>query len=321
MKYISCKYLRHAIQFWKDEISICCQSGIRFPEYFTLRRNYNGEKINWKELFELREKSLEDLKNNNPNKYCNGCIYMKEDYWDEYKPFINSIIISHWTNCNCNCIYCKLDKKPKKKPYAFLPILKEMKKQNILVFNGHLLFGGGEPTCLKEFPKILEFFYKNNIEDVQINSSGIDFSRTIAKYISKENTMLTISVDSADKLTYQRIKRVNKFEQVWKNIKKYTKAQKDNIYGVRTKYILLYRLNDSKTEIYNWLLLSKNAGVNCVIMDMESVWFSRIKNNIPERIIDLFNYFEEKAEELNLKTEYYAVGEFIKPKMKKYQSI
>lgn len=320
MKYKSCKHLRHSIGFYRDEVVICCQSQIKTFEYYSLLKNYNGEKIDWKKLTNERIKEIEKLKNNNINKYCDGCIHVKEDFWEEYEPYIDNITISHWTHCNCDCIYCGLDKRPKKKPYKFLPILKEMKKQNILNFDGFLLFGGGEPTCLKEFPDILKFFYKNNIKNVQINSSGITYNREIAKYLSKEGMRLTISPDSSDRQTYLKIKNVDKFEQVWNNIKKYAKAQKDNIYALRTKYILIENINDTKEQILNWLLLSKNSGVKIVILEIESDWFAHIQNNIPEHIVNLFNYFEEAAEELGLKVEYYAIGEFIKPLMSKYQN-
>lgn len=323
MKETSCYYLRHAIAFQGDEIVVCCHSMIRVMEYYSLLKNFNGEKINWKELNEKRMNGLEDLRNNTPNKYCKNCPQISDDFWgsiDDCKPYINNITISHWTHCNCNCIYCGLDKKAKKKQFKILPVLKEMKKQDILKFDGYLLFGGGEPTCLKELPDILNFFYKNNIKNVQINSSGIDFNRTIAKYISREGTRLTISPDSYDRESYLKIKRVDKFEQVWENIKKYVKAQKNNIYGVRTKYILLQGINSTKEQIYKWLLLSKNAGINCVIMEIESSWYAKIQNNIPEDIVELFNYFEEKAEELGMNTDYYTIGEFIKPLMNKYKN-
>ncbi len=317
MEYESCEHLRHSIQFWRDQISFCCQSGIRTPEFFCMVKEYNGEKLDWDSLNNQRLQHLENMKNGIKNVFCNGCDYAKTDDWEDYTPKINSIIISHWMRCNSNCIYCDLDKNEKKKPYKMLKVLEEMKNHNLLDFKGKLLFGGGEPTCLDEFEKILEFFYKNGIEDVQINSSGIKFSNTIAKYLDRDGTKLTISPDSSDKELYLKIKRVNKHNDVWKNIKKYASKQKGNRYGVRTKFIILPGINNTKKHIENWLIKSKENGINSVILDVETRWYTQHKENIPQSLIDLFLFFEEKAKELELETNYYAVGEFIKPLLHK----
>lgn len=317
MSYESCEHLRHSIQFWCDQISFCCQSGIRTPEYFCMAKNYNGEKLDWDKLNAERAEHLDNMKNGIKNIYCDGCEYAKLDDWEEYTPKINSIIISHWTKCNSDCIYCKIDKNEKKKPYKIIPILKDMKAKNLIDFKGRLLFGGGEPTCLDEFEKILDFFYKNEIEDVQINSSGIKFSKTIAKYLEREGTKLTISPDSSDEALYRKIKRVNKHKDVWNNIKKYAAMQKQNIYGVKTKFIILPGINIGEKEIENWLIKSKENGVNSVILDVEAKWYAKYKENIPQKLIGLFNFFETKAKEMGLKTSYYAVGEFIKPLLQK----
>ena len=317
MSYESCEHLRHSIQFWGDQISFCCQSGIRTPEYFCMVKKYNGEKLDWENLNNQRLQHLENMKNGIKNVFCDGCDHAKMDNWEEYTPKINSIIISHWMRCNSNCIYCDLDKNEKKKPYKMLPVLEEMKSYNLIDFKGKLLFGGGEPTCLDEFEEILEFFYENGIEDVQINSSGIKFNNTIAKYLDRETTKLTISPDSSDKDLYKRIKRVDKHKDVWNNIKKYTSEQKDNRYGMRTKFILIPGVNSSKRQIENWLVKSKESGVNSVILDVESKWYAINKENIPQTLIKLFLCFENKAKELGLETSYYAVGEFIKPLLQK----
>ncbi len=320
MKYKSCEFLRHAIMFWTNQIDYCCHSGIRFLEFYKIKEPYNGEALDWDLLMRERKTQLQNMKEGNPSIFCKTCQYYQEKDWDDWEPYINFIIISHWTHCNSNCIYCDLDKKPKIKPYNFMPILKDMKEKNILRFDGRLSFGGGEPTLLKEFDKIMDFFYKNNIASVQINSSGIKFSKSIEKYISQENTRLTISPDSSNTNTYRIIKRVDKFNEVWKNIKKYAKAQKNNKYGVATKYILLpYEFgvytNAFKEQIKNWLILSKESNVNSVIMDIESHWYTYNKNKIDKNhpIIEFYQYFEQEAKKLDLHIEYYAVGELIKP--------
>ena len=91
---------------------------------------------------------------------CKDCIYLHEKDWDE-ENYINHFTFNHWTKCNCNCIYCYTNDDKKKfnayKEYPIFPIIKAMFKSGVIkkTEESCLCFGGGEPTILKDFDKLI----------------------------------------------------------------------------------------------------------------------------------------------------------------------
>lgn len=301
MSYKSCELLRHSIQFWFDFISICDYSDERGYQYSYVKRDYKGEKLDWDNLLESRSKLVESFKNGEYPRGCDICRNLISKDWDDYEPYINTFFITNWSQCNSNCIYCNNRRYNHIKPYKIMPILHEMNKNGIIRFDGSLTMGGGEPTKFGELDKVLNFFYANNIADVQIFSSGIDYNKTIAKYLSLKQSKLMIAPDSGTKQTYEYIKRVKKYDAVWNNIKKYAKAQGDNKYALTVKYIIIPGVNDNKAEIEMWINKCVEAGVRFVMLDLESSWFVLKYDKIPSEIYsDLIPFFKELAAKFEL---------------------
>ena len=80
---------------------------------------------------------------------------------------------------------------------------------------------------------------------------------------------LTISPDSSDRQTYLKIKNVDKFEQVWNNIKKYAKAQ--NLWGLKDKLGRKWRL----TLVAEALGFSSENAHDALadVMMLKNIWF------------------------------------------------
>ena len=62
-----------------------------------------------------------------------------------------------------------------------------------------IVFGGGEPTILKEFDKLLNLFCEENFNNIRINSSGIKYSHALTNALKNRRASLVISVDSGTK--------------------------------------------------------------------------------------------------------------------------
>ena len=164
---------------------------------------------------------------------CKDCIYLQEKEWDEDN-YINHFTLNHWTKCNCNCIYCYTKDNKKAfnsyKEYPLYPIIKDMFKKEIIKKTDEscIIFGGGEPTILKDFDKLIDLFLEKGCKNIRINSSGIKFSKSIAKGLKLGAISLVISTDAGCKETYEKIKEVKTYNKVWENIRKYAKAQGEN---------------------------------------------------------------------------------------------
>ncbi len=319
MQRKSCDFIEHGLVFtWKDVLNCCLYQSndgknILFNKYFS-DTTFSIDSI-------LKKKEYIRLQFNEGNIFpgCINCHNLVEKNWDDEK-YINIIYISHWTKCNCNCFYCYYDagKKffQKFKNEKILPLLIELKKKNILKTNGYIVITGGEPTELNELDKIIEFFIKNNENKIVLNSSGITYKKSIEKALKHDIMELTISIDSADRELYKRIKRIDKFNQVIKNIEHYIKAQNNNKKGVRLKYIILPEINDTKEYILKWINLCLQLGVKHIILDVETNYYLRSRNNIPKHIFEMIALAEQEAAYNNIEISYYSHAAQIKYEMK-----
>lgn len=307
MKYYSCKYIESGINFNFEHIKPCC-SIFWGPTFVS---QYKGEKINWKTIQEKRNLIREEFKKGNINESCQKCHYLKLDEWND-NPKINCIHIYHWIHCNCGCTYCsnitftkgKFDTKTKKSDYYdLLPILKEMAKEKIIEEKSEINFVGGEPTVLKEFDNILKLLLKHNPRDIAVLTSGIKYSKLVEKCIKEEKGNVVISLDSGCADTYLKIKRVNEFNNVIKNVKRYIDSYKLALERVLLKYIILENLNDNKEEIEKFLQIAKETKVKRVRFDVEFCHSMNSDKKIPEHFYGLFEYVKNRCTDLDLQLE------------------
>lgn len=304
MRYKSCYWIESGINFDLDAYKVCCLYSAKGGGNTIIKDNYKGEPINWEEVFAFKKMMKDMHKRGETYPKCEGCIYLEERDWPDDHTKINMINLDYWTKCNSKCSYCHtmIDKKAANsfKNYKFLPILKDMIKKDILRTNGHVSFGGGEVTLLREFDTLLNIFMKAGFPHTRIHSSCIKYSRAIEKGLKNKCVDLIVSVDAGSKKMHEKIKQVKSYDKVWKNLKRYASHQKDP-FAVKTKYIVIPGENDSFEEIELWLKKSKENGINYVLHEIESKWFYARRENVPEEIINLFNKTKEKAEELGLK--------------------
>ncbi len=306
-KYISCKWLESGVCFdngvYGSNIKLCCYLSAPGGGNTMIFENYHGEKIDWNRFFEIKRKYREIQKSGGTVEGCRGCIFLEESDWDG-EDYIDSVIFDHFTRCNCNCSYCYTDENKKMynklKTYDIYPIIKDMFKRNILRAGGAIGFGGGEPTILPGFDKLLSLFIKKGFTNIRVPSSGIKYSRIIEKGISTGQVTVVISIDSSSKDTYKKIKRVDAYNTVIKNMIKYAKAQRPGFYNVTSKYIIIPGINDTKEELENWLDFCKKNYIELLVLDIENSWLTKYREDKPdERILDLMRYVEEKAKEMN----------------------
>lgn len=105
--------------------------------------------------------------------------------------------------------------------------------------------------------------------NVIILSSGIKFSDTIYKVLKKGNAELIISVDSGTPELYKKIKQVNEFNNVIKNVKKYMKANPKNKNSVYIKYILVDGLNENIEDLNRFVDVARKIGINKLYLNVD----------------------------------------------------
>lgn len=284
--------------------------GANTPEPLFLKKDYYGEKINWTEMIEKINAIRENQKNGITDPHCVGCFGLQEQDWDDNKKF-KWIQIAHWSECNCNCTYCYRVQndfiKPKKR-YKIMPILKELDKLNMLDYSGELAYSGGEPASLREFDYITNFFLKKGEKLIMVHSNGIKPVKSVLKGLKSDTMSVTVSVDCGDREKFKQIKQVDAYKKVTDTLKKYVKAQGQNKKMVRSKYIIIPKVNDTKEDVNKWLDETERIGIQQVILDFEADWLERNKTNIPTYIDDLYQYIVNSAKQRGLDIQFYGVA-------------
>ncbi len=305
-KYTSCKWLESGVCFdngvYGSNVKLCCYMSAPGGGNSMIIEGYKGEKIDWGKFFKIKEEYRNIQKSGDTVPGCRGCVFLEEKEWPQIN-YINNIIFDHFTKCNCACTYCYTEDDKKKynslKTYNIYPIIKDMFDKKIIHPGGAIGFGGGEPTILPEFDKLIDLFLKNGFDDMRVPSSGIKYSKMIEKGISTGQLSVVVSIDSSSKETYKRIKQINSFDKVCKNLKKYAKAQK-NSYNVISKYIIIPNINDTKEEIDNWLKFNIENNIKIVVIDIENSWLTKYRNYKPdEEVVNLIKYVIEKTKEMH----------------------
>ncbi len=308
MKYLSCRYIEHGMDFEHTRLETCCFTCHSGGGKITLKNEYAGEHIDWKRLFELKRKYRKQHREGNILPNCTGCVFLEEKDWDE-EDYINFLQFNYWVSCNSKCTYCyEVQNKKmfdKIKPYNAVPVLKDMIEKNILRPGGEVSFGGGEPTIAPEFEDLIKLLTASGFRNMRIHSSGIKYSPAIAEAIKKGVLNIVISIDSGCDKTYKKIKRINAYKKVLDNMKKYSAANTDG-YGLMTsKYIIIPNVNDNRKEIDNWINSVRESGCKWLALDIEDVWYKLNRSTISSYYLDLINYVINKAALYNMKLEFY----------------
>lgn len=308
MKYLSCRYIEHGLDFEHTRLETCCFTCHSGGGHITLNSDYKGEMIDWDKLFTLKRKYREEHRKGNILPNCKGCVFLEEKDWDE-EDYINFLQFNYWIQCNSKCTYCyEVQNKKifdKIKPYNTVPIINEMIEKNILRKGGEIAFGGGEPTIAPEFEDLIKLLTESGFRNMRIHSSGIKYSPAIEEAIKKGVLNVVISIDSGCEKTYKKIKTVNSFKKVVENMKKYAAANKNN-YGLMTsKYIIIPNVNDNRKEIDLWIETVKSIGGRWLAVDIEDVWYKTNRATISPYYLDLVNYIIERANEYKMKVELY----------------
>ncbi len=313
MRYKCCNLLTGGIEFRYNGVALCQRvdhvgGGDIVVQFYDDKKDKSFN-FDIKKYLAKKNEVIEQNKTGTLYHKCVGCVELYERDWPEVQnQKIFQMILHHWTKCNSHCIYCYTNKDKEyfnsRKSYKFLPILKQLDKNNLLEYGGICSFAGGEISCLDEFESIVKILDKYDCVPI-FNSSCVEYEKEVEKHLRKGNGMLIVSTDSGTKELHKKIKQTDSFEKVWANITKYAAAvkRKSMIY---TKYIVLKDINDNEDAITAFLKKSKECGIEYVLMEIDHYWFCENRENVPKYIIDLFYFAFNKSKELGLNCQIYS---------------
>lgn len=322
VKQYFCDELNNVLSCFHDRIMSCC-TGQLGPTYI---EGYKGEKIDWDSFRKIKYDAFKMLNSQDIDKTpCKGCFYLREKKEsDVISPKFKSLNVSHWTQCNCGCIYCarmyhsqgKITGWSKKSDYYdFIPLLRELYKNDILdKENLFVCIQGGDISVLKEFNQIMKEFMNNGYKEFCIFTNNIVFQPSIKKIMDNNpsSISMTTALDAGCRETYKKIKRVDKFNDSIKNLRNYMKNNPEA--NIVVKYILVENLNDNEEEIAKFINLMSDIGVRTVEFAVDHKWtlFTDLdKVTFPKHYGELYLIFKRLAEEKGLKFQIWPKAEHI----------
>lgn len=127
--------------------------------------------------------------------------------------------------CNAKCSYCPNGEVAKNQGISFLKIddfkkiINQIKSHKLIMLNFHK---DGEPLLHKKLPDMVAYAKeKNAAEVIHLNTNGIMINTKIGRGIIERGIDdITVSVDAAKEITYQKIKGITGLDKLNENIEK-----------------------------------------------------------------------------------------------------
>lgn len=198
------------------------------------------------------KRELYDSINRGLETQCSGCPFLTLDLWDPLEKLkINLLSIESHSICNMKCIYCsETYYGGLKAKYSLKKLFEHFREADVFDKDINIVWGGGEPTLMDDFEEIFPLFtHKLAPKSNKLFTNAINYSSLIEYFLKKGQLTITISTDAGTKETFEKIRGVEAFDKVFRNIKKYHDAASE---GVIIKYIFTED-NSNFEEIDNFL--------------------------------------------------------------------
>ncbi len=306
MKSYKCEILEKTLNFLPNKVNFCCSYAEGLNVSYVKDKNFN-----FADIKKNKKKYINQLKFGKIPAGCYGCIDYKEKKYTNILDFfftksdtslIKQIIVNHYKQCDCNCIYCTqriIWDGDYEQNYELLPIIQDLYEHNAIdKDNLQVEFQGGDVTALNEFESLMRLFMKNGCKCYDIHTNLTKYLPVLEELPFQSLLSIQISLDSGTKETYRKIKQIDALEQVLDNIKML--SIKTNAI-INLKYIIIKDVNDNSYEVNQFLELVKELRcVNEVSFDIDYrdiVLYKDKKFEIPSYYYDIVKQAEDFCRE------------------------
>lgn len=303
-----CRHIMGGITFMHNAFRVCCSN----KEGITFAENYKGEKINWKKIRKERKKIIENCKNGILPEKCKGCVDLATRVWDDNN-LIDNIYINHWDHCNCACVYCLADSHSQflqktSKPSRYYNVyehLKQLYKNKMISPDVFVEMVGGDLTVLDEADDIINLCLDNGVGVMSFHSSCIFYSKGIERAIKEAPLVIfDFSLDCGNRELYKKIKRIDAFDDVIANLKRYMACSENSKESLVAKYIIVDGYNDNIEALEEWLQLINSLGIKKAKVDIDfKRFFPEFHHpdpTVPKHYYDLYDHFYKRIKELGI---------------------
>jgi len=292
---LECDHLCFAM--FDNEFAFCCFSDL--SKHHSSKGDFSTDILEWKRLY---NELLTDKRNGKPT-VCDGCPFLK---WGIYpiEPWkIIRFVSSSNSICNFSCIYCFKEYINTNTGDVLIDNLFIQCKQLTDYYNDPeltVIIARGEPTISFKFDEAINLLSQKS-KKISIATNAFIYSETISEVAKAGvNVELCVSNDAGTPETFTKIKGLDCYETVIKNLMLYA----ENGIHICLKYIILSGINDNEEDISGFtrlakmlratVVLSKNivSGRKSDMTDSERFWLKKLAVKCKEHKV---NYYISKT--------------------------
>lgn len=273
MRY--CAKLFRELNFEPDAITPCCNvHNLTIPRF-----PFAGGAVDVPAYMRHLLGVLANL--NGEGTLCRGCPelgeldapVLEQDVLVKVANFRGISVNMHRHRCNCRCVYCDLWSQKSDAPYAVLPALRSLAAQNAALPGCRVSWGGGEPTILPEFEAASGWIAGQDWRQY-VHTNAIVWSPVLAELLASGSARMNVSLDCGSRDIYKRVKGVDAFGVVLRNLERYARAaakardagqEDDN--GVTLKYIV-FEKNNAIAEVERFFGICTGLGITHVQLSL-----------------------------------------------------
>jgi pyruvate-formate lyase-activating enzyme len=255
-----CPFIGHFIVFEGSGFMTCCHdpNGVEQPYAGSFEETIER-------YYTYCEKLRHDLNAGKPNS-CTGCYKLSdgraEDDLKIKRVSLTSSLVGGYS-CNFKCCYCGyVGEKSKSEDSGSLYEL--IRQIGNLLDISYLGFNVGEIGVLPYKHEILQF-WKNKKWKGDISTNGSIYLEGISDLLRDELIQIIVSLDAGTAKTFAKIKGVDFFEKVVKNIEKYAETGGD----ISLKYIILDGINCNNADVDGFVSIASKINTNQVIISRD----------------------------------------------------
>jgi len=271
-----CEWLDRGLAFSPRGLHICCVCHHGELGWLPIS-DFSGGDIPVERIREARSAYIEAIRSTGLGA-CEGCGLLEKRVWPPHPYLVQTVNLSHFTLCNLDCRYCYLQLEKRRtswwndpewldaglRPIALYDTFRAMIRDGLLAPDGVVNWGGGEPTLLPEFEKLLGLLVANGRWNY-VATNAVRYSPALAAGLADGHVGMVCSVDAGSAATFAAIKGHDRFDRVWTHLKAYA-ATGGN---VQAKYIAT-RMNSDPGEAREFVRLASEAGVRGIICDVDA---------------------------------------------------
>lgn len=271
----TCNFMRRNMIVEDNALYYCCRnigmpSNIPRVAWFPSRENIDFDAMT-DEFIDVKKKHLESIQKKTPCA-CSGCAYITNS-WD-YEHESDSLSVAEIafgldSPCQLSCSYCKAYNARNKtsdenkffvRNFDYVRFFSVLEKKRILDDAASVTFASGELTLDPRIDEILDAVEKYSI---CVLTNGVVFNERIAKLLSRSGSSMNISLDSGTRETYAKVKGLDAYDAVVKNIEKYAQYAKIGGGGLSLKYIFLPE-NTNEKDVEGFIRVATNVGASSI---------------------------------------------------------